>query len=99
MTTEHRGFPSIPNTTVFPAQQPGPQITPLLVVAALTSSTNYPRSRITLCSVLGSIGLTAHQAATLRDQLDQAVAAVVAACPEMSVPDEIEQLPKVVARG
>ncbi len=99
VTTEHRGFSPILNATVFDAHHAGPLIRPLTVMAALTDSINYPRARITLCSVVGSIGLTAHQAAALRDQLDEAIAAVVTACPQLATPDEIGQLPKEMSRG
>lgn len=97
--TEHHAYPLIANTTTFGRGGAGPTIVPLTVVAALTPSTNYPRSRITLCNVHGNTCLTVHQAAQLRDQLELAIAEVVKSCPEMSTPDDVEQLPKEIARG
>ena len=99
MTTEHHKMPPIANTTTFDARQAGPLIVPLTVMIAITDSIDYPRTRITLCSVIDNICLTAHQAAKLRDQLDEAVTAVVASCPAMSTPDEIERLPRSMPRG
>lgn len=96
--TEHRVFPIISGTMVFPDKSPGPKLAPLTVMATLTPSQRYPRARITLASILGTTGMTVHQAAMLRDQLDLAIAAVVEACPEMSAPDETP-LPKEIARG
>jgi hypothetical protein len=97
MTTEHRKMPPIANTTTFDAQRVGPFVVPLTMMVALTDSLDYPPSRITLCSVIGNIALTTHQAAQLRDQLDEAIAAVLASCPAMSAPDGME--PRSVARG
>jgi len=99
MIADHKPFPPIVNTTTFDAHRAGPLIVPLTLIAALTGSLDYPRSRITLVSKIGAIGLTAHQAAQLRDQLDQAIAEVLASCPEMATPDEIEALPRSMPRG
>jgi hypothetical protein len=90
MIADHKSFPPIVNTTAFDARQAGPLIVPVTLIAALTSSLDYPPSRITLVSTIGTIGLTVHQAAKLRDQLDEAIAAVIASCPEMAAADEKE---------
>lgn len=96
---EHKKLVAIANTTTFTARGAVPLIVPLDLMAAITESDNYPRARITLCSVIGTISLTAHQAAALRDALDQAIAEVVASCPAMSTPDDFETLPKEMPRG
>lgn len=97
--TEHRAFPIIKNTTTFNRRGAGPTIAPLTVVAALNPSTNYPRTRITLCNIHGNTCLTVHQAAELRDQIDAAIAEVLKSCPALSTPDDVEQLPKEPIRG
>lgn len=96
--TEHKNYPVILNVTTFDAKGHGPRILPLTLVVALTPSTNYPRSRLTLCTALSNTCLTVHQAAALRDQLDDAIAEVLKVCPEMSTPDD-KQLPKEMPRG
>ncbi|MGN6107069.1 MAG: hypothetical protein ACTHU0_18325 [Kofleriaceae bacterium] len=83
MPTEHKAYPFIDQVVAFDADDCGPQLVKLTCVAALTPSLNYPRPRLTLCTKLGTLSLTAQQAAELRDQLDRGIADVVAACPEM----------------
>lgn len=97
--TKHRYFPAIENTIHFDRRNNGPIVRPLFLIAVEQPSLSFPRTRISLCGPNGTTGLTVHQAATLRDQLDEAIGVVVAACPQMSTPDEIETLPKEVIRG
>lgn len=97
--TKHHPFPKIHNALHFDAHNRGPLYRDLTLVAVETPSLDYPRTRITLCSPNGTTSLTVHQAATLRDQLDEAIRLVIEACPVMSTPDDVERLPREVIRG
>lgn len=99
MTNEHRVYDAITNATLFSATGAGPMIRPVTLSAALTPSLVYPCARITLMSCVGSIGLTVHQAAQLRDQLDRAIADAFAASPQLAARNDVERLPREVARG
>jgi hypothetical protein len=87
--TEHRMFPPIGRVLTF-EKQVGPLSDSLQLAAALTPSLHYPRTRITLCFRERTDSLTVHQAAQLRDQLDAAIAEAIAACPELTSPDDDE---------
>jgi len=99
MTTEFRSLPRIENVATFRAETPGVVTGPIMLIVAITESHEYSRARITQVSVLGSHAMTAHQAAALRDQLNEAITAVVASCPAMATPDEVEHLPRNMPRG
>lgn len=98
MGSEHRVYDAITNATLFSATGAGPMIRPVTLSAACTPSLSYPRSRIALMTCVGSVSLTVHQAAQLRDQLERAIADALAACPQLATPDD-EQLPKTVGLG
>jgi hypothetical protein len=98
-TTEHRAFDQIQHVTSFTPTNAGPRITWVRLSAALTPSLDYPRSRLSVCSQLGNLVLTVHQAAQLRDQLTEAIEAVLASCSQMATPDDVERLPKEMPRG
>jgi hypothetical protein len=87
--TDNKYYEQIKNVTTF-ANDAGPFVRPILLATALTSSELYPRTRIMIAHAHGTICLTTHQAATLRDQLDTAIAEVLKSCPAMAQPDDFD---------
>ena len=99
MIDKHTNFPRIEGALHFDSKGHGPVLSAIVVVAVESPNLDMPRARIAICGRYSSISMTAHQAATLRDQLDAAIGAVVLACPQMSTPDEFRHLPKDMPRG